>query len=65
MLEQLIVAALQYALPAIINAVVAHQQANAGATPTPTQVIAMTPELAILAQGQAYLSAQQAKVPTT
>ena len=62
-MQALLVAALQYALPAIINAVVAHQKANNGATPTPGQVLAATPELAILAQGQAWTAAHQAPVP--
>lgn len=65
MLQAIIVAALQYAVPSIINAVVAHQKANGGATPTPAQVIASTPELAILAQGEAWLATQRpAGVPS-
>ena len=61
MLQTLLIAAMQYMVPAIINAVVAHQKAagvvlTPAQIPTPAQVIATAPELAILAQGQAYLA---------
>lgn len=56
MLEAIIIAALQYALPAIMGTIAAHQAANGGAMPTTEHVIANTAELAILAQGKAWLS---------
>ena len=63
MWSALVVAALQYAVGPIINAVVAHQKANGGATPTPAQVIAATPELAMLMQTQAQGAAWLAQNP--
>lgn len=66
MLQAILVAAIQYALPAIITAVVAHQKANGGATPTPAQVLEQLPpdvltELAAIdAQGQQWKATHQA-----
>lgn len=50
----IIVAFLQYALPAILTAVETHQKANGGAMPTPAQVIA-SPEVSTLAMEKAIL----------
>jgi hypothetical protein len=62
MLEAIILAALQYALPSIITAVAAHQKAT-GTVPTPAQVTAAVPELAILAQGAAWRAANPLALP--
>jgi hypothetical protein len=63
MLQAILVAALQYGLPAILAFVAAHQKANNGAMPTPAQVIASTPELQILGQGAAWLDANPTTTP--
>lgn len=50
----ILIAFLQYALPAILTAVETHQKANGGAMPTPAQVLA-SPEVATLAMEKAIL----------
>jgi hypothetical protein len=55
MIEAIILASIRYALPAIMGTIAAHQAANGGAMPTPDHVLANTPALQILAQGQAWL----------
>jgi hypothetical protein len=58
MLQAILVAALQYAVPSILAFVEAYQKANAGAMPTPAQVL-QVPEVQILAQGAAWLDANR------
>lgn len=63
MLQAIMVAAVQYAVPAILAFIAAHQKANGGAMPSAAEVIANTPELTILAQGSAWLDANALKKP--
>lgn len=64
MYASLLQAAIQYALPAILAFVEAHQKANNGAMPTPSQVLASTSELQILSQGAAWLDANPIPKPS-